>query len=67
MCVSLPVLPQGHGPQDVLVINSHNVAFGPLLPFPPLFLGNMVSHPAETARPSLLQICRVLGIAGGEG
>lgn len=54
MCVCLYRFVPRPGPQYVLVTYSHNVAFGPLLPFPlPLFLGSMVSHPAETTRLSL--------------
>ena len=61
------------GPQGVLVINSHNVAFGPLLPFPPFpsFLGRGTW--ALTLRTALFFVtdlsyrtARFAGEAGGE-
>lgn len=65
--MSLPLCPH-LGPQYVLVTYSHNVAFGPLLPFPLLlFLGGMVSHPAETTRLSLCYRSVVCSGSGGGG
>lgn len=57
-CVHARFVPRP-GPQDALVIYSHNVAFGPLLPFPtPFPWASKDPHPAETTRLSLLlQIC----------
>lgn len=58
------------GPQECPVINSHNVAFGPLLPFPPLFLRSMGSHPTDrlVLVSFLLQICPYCSVCrGGRG
>lgn len=81
LCRPPSPVPAPKATQRVLVILfPHNVAFGPLLPFPsppcpaPLFLlgdlGNMVPHPAVASQSpvfSCYRSVRVLGVPEGGG